>query len=273
MIEHSASPAPNVQAEADALRLGVLQNATNFRANRIQQKNRVLATYNFLRVLESYREGNLCLCVRLLPSGEAHQVNLIFFSIEGAATNSYWPANFRHLTAVSDFSDKWQNSDSETLNVNRDKRGVLLEVGKMVEGPEGVIPSFVGVERAPQRNDFRRQVLDFVESLGNVGTVIAERERKEGTRVESVFNRDGVAELIEAGSKIGDSIEDDTWEYVSKVGVKSKLLNFVDSVGVRLDNEGGELFFLAGGVHLVEPNAQIISVVMSPTERAFRAGE
>ena len=175
-----------------------------------------------------------------------------------------------HLPSGDDTNIPSVQADLKAVQVDRNKRGVLLDVTQFVESPEGVIPSFVGVERAKQRPDFRRQVLETVDAVVDEFYVAAEGKVSEVLIGKPARNRNCVGHLVEAGAKIRDCVEDDAWEFVSKEGMKLHLENFCRAIRLKLNGEGRVSFVCVDGV---EALAQIANVVLSATERAFRAGE
>lgn len=245
------------QSDAAALHFRSHQDALDFAASSVEESNRILTVYNFGRVVENYRIGNLGICATVRIGGDLPEYDLIFLSIEEGR-----PETRGFYGRCGKFND-------EISKGRRNKSGMLFRVAKLVQSPEGAIPSFVRLESCKKRSDFRMQTLNAVDLIGveflspNNGKVC---EVESGA---SVGRASGVGCLIEAGPQIIDRIEDDAWQIVGERFPQFDLMNFCDAISVAIDVVGPRVFLHKG----LESGAQITNVVLCTTERAFGARE
>ena len=135
------------QSEPDALRFGGPQDAINFARDGIKDANR-RASFDAIELVKCYNEGKVHICVKLAARVGFGDYDLILFAVEGRRFHSNAAAEY----SLSDVVSAASNTDWH-------QEAMFIGVTELVEGPEGVIPSFMRLERAKERADFRRQVL------------------------------------------------------------------------------------------------------------------
>lgn len=168
----------------------------------LQDANRRFAAQN-INALDCYRNGDVCVVVNFRLGVCPEQQQLILSSVQQTACGRDSPADC-----------SIESSDSD----------VFLGVTNLVQGPDGVIPSFVCIAPFKERTDFRRQVLTTpAHSVEPMCLVIREGE----------LSRDGagVGTLIEG-------VKQNAW----KPPGKSDLMQFMESISIVIDDVGPTLF-------------------------------
>lgn len=244
------------KSDPAALRFRSHQDAIDFASHGIEQKNRMLAVYNFVRVVENYRKGYLAIVGRAVSRASAHEFNLVFVSVEGHLAGLNKPGKSGELQAG-------------VPGRYRDKFRVFLEVAKGVQSPEGVIPSLVWLEAGEKVSDFRRDVFQAVEFVREKFRPFHEGEISEVGIGMPIGDGGCVGSLIEAGPQIRYEIEDDARKFVCEPLVKAEFMDLLGSGDVIFDKVGPRFI----PVDFVVPSAKIAEMVMCTTQRAFGAGE
>jgi hypothetical protein len=95
------------------------------------------------------------------------------------------------------------NAESAADHTERRKQSMLVRVAQLIERPKQAIPSFVWLEPAKQRQDFRRQIFGTSASysvLQSGGIVTKRKKRTPGVGL-SRNNSGGISCLVENGAK------------------------------------------------------------------------
>jgi len=126
--------------ESDPLTLGfrVSEDSAYFSTHRIEERNGRLAVNNFFLVADSYCVGKIELRLGVRVNGA--ECDLVFFNIPIPRNDS---AGIVPCKGASE-------SD-------RDKDGVFFDIGHVVYGPQGIIPSLVRLEPFKNRYDPRKE--------------------------------------------------------------------------------------------------------------------
>jgi hypothetical protein len=192
----SIGVASSNQVEAAALRFGSHEDALNFARDGIKCAHD-WGFLNPIELVEEYRKGELGIVLKFASRPDLREWDFIFFPVvEGL----YDPHGL-----FDDYPSPQNNLIG--LYEHGGKEPVLIGVTQLIEGPEGVIPSLMRLERAKQRTYLRREVFapcrsGLVESCGRV----AEGEIGVfGTRF-SAEDRRSVTGLVERGAKSFDSL-------------------------------------------------------------------
>jgi hypothetical protein len=124
--------------ESAALCFRTRQDALDYADHIVQEANWLASIYHFGRVLKNYREGNLGLCATIRIGIEARKYDLICLSVEGCAADG-------HRDFLSNGSRK---THFDLAEPNRNQPSVFRGVAELIDSPEGVISSFVSLQRS-----------------------------------------------------------------------------------------------------------------------------
>ena len=241
------------QSDSTTRGLCVREELGYFSAHSIEKRNRRLAVNNFFRIANNYRVGKVSL--RSLVRSRRGVFDLVFRADPSAVEN-------RIGTRVA-------FPDGGTPEAHGYENGVLLDVGHVVYGPEGVIPSLVWAAPFKDRDDFGGEILfRAVYPVGPAGEVLGERKVGPALTLPPMLGGDGMNHLVETGPQIIDGIKYDAGniiregfiEYI-KMGL-GPICVVIDKVGV----------WLIGGKN-TDLGFEICDMVICATENAFRAGE
>jgi len=156
-------------------------------------------------------------------------------------------------------------------DVKRHKSAVFLGVTELIQGPEGVIPSFVWVEAPKQRQDFRWQILAAATANYRVesGKIVPEGELS--TFRIDFSSRDGarVTRLVENCAEIISGVENYAGEIGWKPPRELDLVKVLTSYEILLNNFGPWLV-----IHkLIDFGIEIVDVMLCAQDREARAGK
>jgi hypothetical protein len=195
-MERDAKKPKSEQPDPAALSFSSHQDALDFARNGIEHANGV-AALNPVEFVKAYKERNLAIVLKVTAGCDAGEFDLIFVAV---------PLHGAEFEATR--HDHVLEASPAGKHPDRDQQSVLVGITKLVEGPEGVIPSFVRIERAKQRTDFRREV--FAPPLGH-SIKISNRvpEGEIGVLGVSLSTEDsgGVSGLVKRRSKRLDSLD------------------------------------------------------------------
>jgi hypothetical protein len=203
----------NLKSKAAALRFRSQQDALDYAAHSVQDMNRLLAS-NSLNAIDRYVKGDVGCYLRCHSRRSNMQGDLAFFSIPSTVIS----AGTRPAGADCIAGEQC----NRPLNPERDKGAMFLGVTEIVNGPKGIVfPSFVWLETAKERRDFRWQILADSARAVDVVVKIDETisERKVGffqPRV-SAGQSAGVSSLIEGGSETVGNIEQDARQHLRQL--------------------------------------------------------
>ena len=240
------------QPNTAALRFRIQQNALDYAANGIEQRNRMLALNDLFRITDNYRVGELSL--RLMLRVGQKQYDLIIVSEVPQSAHTIVRSSGK--------------SEGGMPEVVRDQQGVLLGVCDVVQRKEGVIPSLVSLKRFKERHDLPGKVLQAFDSIRPVGFVIREGEMC-GLLAPAMLQLDSPGHLIEAASQIVDGIEHDARQIIRKRGVKADNMSIFPSLTIAFDDVGVRRVYCEGR----DLGFEIRYMVICATQNALSATE
>ena len=178
------------EAEAPTLGFGSINNALNLSCHCYEGINSGKLPYR-LNIAEGYEKSKFEVVIEL--SSRQHpacKYHLIFFAIPMGRWDLYGASDC-HVTDVN-------AADSRA---HRDQNCVSC-VTQLVQGPQGVIPSFVRLERAKKRLDVQRQVTTSASDVVvHVSGSVPKRKLSTLGRSNTADDCGGVPGLIESGSE------------------------------------------------------------------------
>lgn len=186
----AGAPARLKQPDPLALSFRSSEDAISFARDGIEDANRRTA-FNAVELVKLYNEGKLHIVLKISSGWGAQDYDLVFDAI----IDGGWDGK-------SAAADQPFYVCAAAGNADWDQKSVLIGVTELVQGPEGVIPSLMRLERAKERLDFRREV--FAAPFGvriKVGDGVPEGEV--GLRGGGLAAKDGcgVATLVEGGAE------------------------------------------------------------------------
>jgi hypothetical protein len=182
-------------------------------------------------VADRYIKGEIGCYPRLHSRLGNQECDLVFVSIEGVLTNG-GPAGTDDICGVD---------NPRFIDFDRKKGAVLLCVTKLVESPQIVIPSFVWLLRAEQRNDFRGTIFADLPSINIVielDSVVSEREVRPFQSSVAASESRSVSRLVENRAKIIGNIEQDARQHFRHFLGEFNLVDMVPRIRILLDNMG-----------------------------------
>lgn len=244
MCIHPAAPQgdgdPDLdQTDSIALCFSGPEDEVNFARNGIEDSNRRSGRHA-VKLVKRYVEGELYIVLKVAAGIDHREYDLIFFAIIEGAKNPY-PAG--HYGSI--------HQHAAAIDPNRHQEPVFIGVTELIEGPEGVIPSLMWLERAKERADLRRQI--FASALNvriKVNNAVPEGEVSVFGFDDACPNGNGVPALIKAGSKSFDGLNRIIYPTVGDFAVKLKgvdsntlRINLTDVVTWFTFEEGGDTLF------------------------------
>ncbi len=229
-----AIPSSRNELEPPTLRFGSHQDALDYARHAVEDANSRLAAQS-LNAVDRYRKGDIGIYIGLRSRKNGHQCDLVFSRV---------PADTK-LAGTSNVSGQFSGSDStakERRRICDDKRlqgEVFVGVSDLVNGPEGVIPSFVSLEALKERTDFRGQILA---ATGQVVPPFLFRgtEGKFGGLRGGAFAGDSgsVSGLIEDSSQIVSSIEQDAGQHLRHLLCEFDFMKVLAGIGILINEAG-----------------------------------
>jgi hypothetical protein len=142
--------------ESAALRFGSHQDALDYASKVVENSKDWLARKNSY-VAESYKRGEFEIVIELSTGVFAGNYHLIFTAIPcGVVPEGEVEGN----SSISGGCNlKAEHADLHASSPQRNQNGVLVDVAKLVETPQGVVTSFVRFEPAKQRCDLTWNIL------------------------------------------------------------------------------------------------------------------
>lgn len=230
------------------LRFNSHQDALDFVAHCMENSKRVATPDPRFLVVESYAEGK-AVCVAKVSSACTEDFDLVVF---------------RDPFVFQD-EDEGSRTNLEAMRVRRHwhENGVLLDVTKTVQIPDGVVASLVWLKASNEGLDFVRRLLaDALHPVDEVGFVLGDGKMDE-LDLGSVFaarDTGGIDALIENGTHVVDAVKDDTRRLIKERLIKLDLVPIVAAFSISLDKVG-PLFCLA---ECSDPRFKITEVVFCP---------
>jgi hypothetical protein len=232
---------PELGYKSDPLALGFSgpEDAVNFARNGIEDSNR-WSGRDAVRFVKRYAEGEACIVFNMTAGLDHCEYDLVFGGvIEGvknpSAARNYGPV-YHHTV---------------TNNAHRHQEAVLIGIAELVEGPKGIIPLLMWLERPKERTDLRRQV--FAPTLNvriKINDAVPERKVSVLGFDDSRPHGYGISTLIKAGSKRFDGLDGSVGPTVRNLAVKLKgmdrnalRINLTNVVTWFTFKEGGDTLF------------------------------
>jgi hypothetical protein len=226
-----------LKAKAAALSLGSHQDALDFVAHSVEDQFCRPIAENF-NAIDRYRKGEFAAYLEIIAGRHGHQCHLAFSRVP-PDSSTCWTSNVALGPTMVDFGVEGGRG---VIDGERYESAVFLGITELVQGPEGIIPSFVWVESSKDREDFRRQMFARFSSPIDMGIELIESV---GEREVGLFRRDfatshsgGVSGLVEHGAKVIYGIENDAWQHdrqwlgeLDFVKILSGLRLFINEVG------------------------------------------
>jgi len=231
------SAAISGKPELAAERLRIVQDAIDRAHHFVDDTNDWLARNN-LNALDRYRNGEVCLMIKLngLSGRCPIECDLVFFAVP---SKSVTRGRLRISASDSSASPRHELARES----DRNKSNMFAGITKLVQSPQGIIPSLVRLERSKKRADFRGQI------LAAAGQVVppsffgrAEGEFSALKPGISASSGGGVSSLIEHGTQIVGGVEKDIGEVVWQPSSKLDFVKVVDAIDIFLDNMGPRLW-------------------------------
>jgi len=124
-------------------------------------------------------------------------------------------------------------------HADRDQDGMLVGATEIIQGPKGIIPSLVRLERAKQRLDFTWNVLaPSLDGIRHIGIRFSERKRGGFWGNLSGTDGSGKSSLVKCGSKVIDSVSEEIAKFLGKRLAELDFVNLSGAIAINL-NEGG----------------------------------
>ena len=245
------------QSDPAAFHFGVPEDYSYFSAHSIEQRNRRLALNNFFRVVENYRVAKLYLRNRIRVGGN-EQYDLIFTSQVS-----------RHRDELGMRHAGWQLQHRANPKPDWHKDCMFFDICEVVEGPEGVIPSFVWLEPTKERSNLAGDILHTVDFVGPEIGILREGEGRVIDIAPSMSPLNNIGHMIQTGSKVVNCIEHDGRDIDRKTFVELGFQKMLSEMRVVLNNQG---------VWLVWPEClngliQICDMVICAADDSFGAGK
>lgn len=250
------------QPDLSALYFRLNEDAFDFGRHSAQHGNGFFA-FGGLRVVKRYQEAHLHVVLKLRARADAAEYDLVFAPVPDRVGDGDG--------AESAGSDPAALEVHSSRDSHRDQQFMFVGVTQAVQGPDGVIPSLVWLERAKQRHDFVRQIVaafagdDVVEP----GQVVGDRELGLFRVDFSSENGGRVAELVEGRPQ---SLKRLGGGKIAGIGNGPREFDFVqigNAVRVFLDDAGVWCLLEEG----IDPFFEAVNVLLCPSEAPLRACE
>lgn len=253
-VDAAFSAAISNESELAAERSRIVQDAINHAHHLVSDANDWLAR-NTLNALDRYRNGEVCLVIKLndLSGRSPVECDLVFFTVPSN------PVSFREGL----WNSATDSSAPPCHELARDADGhegkVLAGVTKLIQSPEGVISSFVRLERSKERADFRGQILA---AAGQIvpPSFFGRTERKLGGLEASIPAGLGgsVTGLVEDRAQVVGGIKEDVGKIGRQPARKLDFVKIVYAIDIFLDSMGPRLRI----DKLIDFGVQIVDVML-----------
>lgn len=246
----------DLESEPPTLSFGSHQDALDYASNVVEDANRRFVAHS-LDFCERYRYGELDIVVKLVSHRGMGERDLIFHAVPmGWMQDSDRPRAALDIEATGDDA-KWS------------QKSVLVGVAQLVQGPQRIIPSFVWLEAAKERQDFLRKMLGAAASYCVVESGGIVSKGKVGGLGIGVAGSNGgsIASLIENRAKCFDGLGCRVKRSNGNWALEADSMH--QGINIYLGNAFVGVFCMPGYQALFQtPN-----VLLSPSQSAFRAVE
>jgi hypothetical protein len=181
---------------AAAFHLGLAQNAVNFAGDGLQNANGWSA-FDPIEFVKSYNEGKLHIVLKMSTGVGFGDYDLVLFTVKDGSHDSNASSENHSIGDVP-----------PTCHADRHQEPMFVGITEFVECPEGIIPSFMRVERPKERLDFLREV--FAPPLSvriKFGGGISKWKISVLGLDGTTTNSDSVSALVQSGSQRLDGLD------------------------------------------------------------------
>jgi hypothetical protein len=251
-----------LKAEAAALCFRSHQDALDFAAHGSKDMPRLFIGER-LDITNRYVKGDIGCYLRLHSRFSDQECDLAFVSTGDALRTNDRPSVADDIASV-DYA--------RFFDFNRHQSAVFLGVTKLVEGPEGIVPSFVWIESAKQRDDLWRAMFADAPTINIVielGKIVAERKAGPFGASPAACNSGGVSSLIENGAEIARDIEQDARQHLWRFLSEHNLMDVPARIRLCINDMGPWLAV----DKLIDEHIEIVDVVLCANERKPRTVE
>lgn len=268
--------------ESSALCFRCSEDAINYAHHVVEDANRRLADLS-LNAVERYVKGDVCLVARAKFAVGPTECDLVFFRVPVGVADAHSALHTVDFDFVNQIDHAVGAKGRNRLgrfgemqicaaDIERNQGAVFLGVTELVQGPEGIIPSLVCLERPKQREDFRWQILASatVDHMLDSSGVVTERKLSTFRLDFSTRNGARVTRLVENGSQIVGSVESDAGQLRWKPPGELDLMNVIASIDQILINNVGPWLV---SHKLVDFGVEIIDVMLCARDREARTSE
>jgi hypothetical protein len=136
------------RTETKTLRFNSGQDAFDFAYHVVENSNRWLVS-NSLNWPERYEKGNLHIVFNVRLGADDGQYDLVFVHV---------PSGWESEAAVGTRHGEILDVNVSDIRPDGDEQPMLGPIRHFIECPDKIVPSFVWLERAKQREDIRQQI-------------------------------------------------------------------------------------------------------------------
>lgn len=267
------------ETEAPALCFRSAQDAIDYAHHVAEDSNRRLAAL-CLDAVERYVKGDVCLVITANFVRHSCQCDLVFIGVPVGIFDTHSAdksprvddvGNIDHAVVPKNRGElrNQQRANVRPADIEGNERAVFLGVTELIQGPEGVIPSFVWVEAPKQRQDFRWQILAAATANYRLDSSRVVPEGKlTSFRIEfSSGHRASVTTLVQDCAQIVSGIKNNVGQLDWQPPLKDDLMHLMSGiVGIGLDPVGPRLITY----ELIDFGIEIVDVMLCALDGAAR---
>jgi len=230
--DETATLVADLKAKAAALRFGSEQDALHYATHLVEGVAGVFSRQN-LNAVDNYRKGKVAAYVGIRIGDD--QYHLVFFSVPADCGT-----NFLEFSGHSGGRSRVVgNCGRDIPDAGANESEVFLGISHLIDGPEGVIPSFVSILPFKERTDFRWQILA---ASGQIVPEVrfggAKGEFHGFKRRASGSDGGGVTGLVKDSTKVVDCIKEDAGQRIGGGPKEFDLVNFLSGLRIFIDDVG-----------------------------------
>jgi hypothetical protein len=226
------NPASVNEPNSSALCFRSQNDALNFARDCAKEGNRRLASYS-LDWPERYEKGEIEFVFNIGVGADHGEYDLVFFRIPpGSFDGEVASPPNEHFVYVHPTANSGSDGNNQPM---------LVRVGNPVQGPDRVIPTFVRLEGAKQREDIRWDI--FAPAASNhigfkLGGGIGDGEISVLEVSPSGCGSGCISGLVQGSSKIAGNIKGDVLELERERLDKLNFMKLIDSLFITLNDTG-----------------------------------
>lgn len=250
---------PNLnEAESRGLSFGSHQDALDFARKSVEDSHRWLLGQK-VDFAEDYKKGNIEIVIRVRTGRDTHQFEFVFVAVPFGKIEGNSPSSDNDLVDLDASGSRCIGAED----------AVFIGVRQLVQSPEQIIPSFVWLKRAKDRNDIRRNIFaaPLYDSVKLVGT-FGEGEIRRFCITDACCGGYGKANLVQRRPEVVDGICSEVHQFFGDWGSKFEFDNLLASVRVALSPMGVRLFVVEG----LEDSCKIVDVFLCARSCAWGYG-